>query len=691
MKRFVLASFGAIAFALCGTLPAEEMLFWNQPFVTQFGGAASYKAGLSVDTEIADDFECAGVVTRLYVEGSSCSSCTLPNLLGAHVRFYAWTPTGPGALLSHEFLSSTSPGFHVGQYGTLDLKLSQPFVPTGKAFVGVQLEFTSFGYWSWNYDWSNLTFSSPSVWGLTAYQRSTSSAQNWVPGVQWVSSSVQAHMHFTLYGATGSPPDLGNDACGAWAGVSAPDPVGSTHTVMRNVDMLSEVDAWAVGEAYDVLPGQTTPVAMHWDGTAWMLVPTPIPSPGVGSANCGLDAVKMIAPNDVWAGGWQYKQDAAGYVGPHLFVIHWDGSQWTEVPTPMPATQGLQGGSGEFIHGIDAAAPNDIWFVGEWMEALQGIRPALAMHWDGSNFTRFDTPLMHAKGDSLEAVAVIAPNDVWAVGGCKTSASGPNAYILHWDGSSWTLQTTATPGILSRLRDVKAIASNDVWACGETFVNNAYRTWFIHYDGSNWTEFMSPTGGAGLYAVASNDVYSVGGSVAHWDGSQWSTIVSTFGDALGVSMADVAGDGGCGIMAVGREIIAGDIMSYAVRVLPNLWADQGGGVGGLTGTPVLSGQGAPYAGQNVIIALTQARASTPATLLVGASAFPLPFYGGTLFPVPQIVLAGLPTDSAGNLLLWTAWPAGVPSGLQLYLQYWLPDPTAPYGIQGSNALFVQTP
>lgn len=691
MKRIVLATFGAIAFALCGALHAEELLFWNQPFVTQFGGGTSYKSGLSIDTEIADDFECAGVVTRLYVDGSSCSSCTVPNMLGVHVRFYAWTPTGPGALLSHEFLASSSPGFHVGQYGTLDLKLSQPFVPNGKVFVGVQMEFTGLANWSWNYDWSNLTLSSPSVWGSSAYQRSASTGQNWVAGVQWVSSHVQAHMHFTVYGATGSPPDLGSDTCGSWAGVPAPDPAGSTHTVMRNVDLLSEVDAWAVGEAYDVLPGQTTPVAMHWDGTAWTLVPTPIPSPGPASANCGLDAVKMIASNDVWAGGWQYKQDAAGYVGPHLFVIHWDGSQWTEVPTPMPATLGTQGGSGEFIHGIDAAGPNDVWFVGEWMEALQNKRPALAMHWDGSNFTMFDTPLMHPKGDSLEAVAVIASNDVWAVGGGKTSASGANAYILHWDGSSWTLQTTATPGILSRLRDVKAITSTDIWACGETFVNNTYRTWFIHYDGSSWTEFMSPTGGAGLYAVASNDVYSVGGSVAHWDGAQWSTIVSTFGDALGVSMADVAGDGGCGIMAVGREVIAGDIMSYAVRVLPNLWADQGGGIGGSTGTPVLSGQGAPYAGQNVIVALTQARPSAPATLLIGAAAFPQPFYGGMLFPVPQIVLPGLPTDSAGNLLLWTAWPAGVPSGLGLYLQYWLPDPTAPFGVQGSNALFVQTP
>lgn len=690
MNRLVRIAWCATAFAWCTALGAEELLYWNKPFVTQFGGAESYKAGTSADTEIADDFECAGLVTRIYVESSACYSCTLPNLLGAHVRFYAWSPNGPGALLSHEFVAATSPGFHVGQYGTLDLRLSQPYFPVGKTFVGVQMEFTSPGYWSWNYDWSNLTMSSPSVWGLSAYSRNNKAGQGWVAGVPWVGPPVQAHMHFTLYGSTGSPPDLGNDPCGVWSGVDVPDPVGSTHTVLRNVDALNQVDAWAVGEA-SVVVGQTIPVAMHWDGTEWSQVATPIPSPGPGIVNCGLDAVKMIASNDVWAGGWQYKQDAAGYVGAHLFVIHWDGSQWTEVSTPMPGTQGLQGGSGEFIHGIDAAGPTDVWFVGEWVEALQGTRPALALHWNGSNFTRYVPPLMHVNGDSLEAVVVIAPDDVWAVGGPKLSGSGPNAYIVHWDGSSWNLETTSTPGMFSRLRDVKALSSGDLWACGETFVNNTYRSWFLHGDGANWTEVQSPGGGGGLYAVASNDVYSVGSGVVHWDGSQWSTVVSSFGDALGVSLADVAGDGGCGMIAVGREIIAGDVLSYAAHVVPNLWADQGGGVGGVTGVPVLSGQGAPFAGQNVIVSLTHARPSTPATLILGASASPLPLYGGMLFPVPQIVIPGLPTDSAGNLMLWTQWPTGVPSGLDLYMQYWLPDPTAPFGVQGSNAIYLQTP
>lgn len=685
------ARVSAFAIALSSAGTAHELLFHNQPFVNQFGAAESFKAGGAFDTEIADDFETTGLVTRLYVESNQCYSCTNPNLLGVHVRFYAWTQNGPGALLSHEFVSSTSPGFHVGEYGTLDLGLGQPFAPNGKVFVGVQMEFASPGGWYWSYDWSNSTMSSPQVWGATAYQRSPSTGQTWVAGVKWVSSNVQAHMHFSVYGTTGAPPDLGSDVCGTWAGVPTPDPANSHHTILRDVDMIHEADVWAVGESYGALPGQTTPIAMHFDGTQWSMVPTPIPAPSAGGANCGLDAVKIISTNDVWAGGWQYKQDAAGYVGPHLFVIHWDGSQWTEVPTPMPATLGTQGGSGEFVHGIDAAGPNDVWFAGEWMEALQSKRPALAMHWDGSSFTLTDVPLMHSQGDRLSAIHVIATNDIWAVGGSKTSASGPKAYIVHWDGSSWSLSDEPTPGMLSKLKDVKAIASNDIWACGEAFVGGNYVPWFIHYDGSSWTQVQSPGGSAGLYAVASNDVYSVGGNVVHWDGTQWSTVVSAFGDSLGVSLADVAGDGGCGIFAVGREDVAGDLMTYGTRVLPNLWTSQGGEVGGAGGTPLLVGEGAPYGGQQVIVSLTHAPALVPTVLMIGASAAPQPFYGGWLYPVPQIVIAGLPTDASGRLILWTTWPAGVPAGLDLYLQYWMPDASAPFGVAGSNAIYLQTP
>ena len=57
--------------------------------------------------------------------------------------------------------------------------------------------------------------------------------------------------------------------------------------------ILAANDAWAVGHVND----QT--LTIHWNGTAWSIIPSP--NPGISFNN--LAAVAAIAPNDVWAVG----------------------------------------------------------------------------------------------------------------------------------------------------------------------------------------------------------------------------------------------------------------------------------------------------------------------------------------------------------------------------------------------------
>jgi hypothetical protein len=63
----------------------------------------------------------------------------------------------------------------------------------------------------------------------------------------------------------------------------------------------------------------------------------------------------------------------------------------------------------------------------------------------------------------------------------------------------------------------------------------------------------------------------------------------------------------------------------------------------------------------------------------------LPLLGGTLVPSPQ---ASLPfvTDAAGAAALTGfVWPAPA-SGVQLFAQAWILDPTAAQGVAASNAI-----
>ena len=59
-----------------------------------------------------------------------------------------------------------------------------------------------------------------------------------------------------------------------------------------SVSAVATDDVWAVG-----LRGLGT-LAIHWDGTAWTIVPTPTPE---GIAD--LAAVVALATDDVWAVG----------------------------------------------------------------------------------------------------------------------------------------------------------------------------------------------------------------------------------------------------------------------------------------------------------------------------------------------------------------------------------------------------
>lgn len=140
--------------------------------------------------------------------------------------------------------------------------------------------------------------------------------------------------------------------------------------------------------------------------------------------------------------------------------------------------------------------------------------------------------------------------------------------------------------------------------------------------------------------------------------------------------------------AVGIEVNFDDVRldSFAAAT----WTDLGHAKPGGSGTPSLAGSGPMIVGSMNQLALTQAAPSSIAHLIFGVSALHAPFFGGTLVPSPQIVVA-LPTPPTGALVLPFVWPPGLPPATALYFQYWIVDPTAPGGLSASNALTAVAP
>ncbi|MEO7997574.1 MAG: hypothetical protein ABI852_09020, partial [Gemmatimonadaceae bacterium] len=72
-------------------------------------------------------------------------------------------------------------------------------------------------------------------------------------------------------------------------------------------------------------------------------------------------------------------------------------------------------------------------------------------------------------------------------------------------------------------------------------------------------------------------------------------------------------------------------------------------------------------------------ATVTATLVFGLSQLNAPFKGGALVPQPFLLIP-LTTNASGAANLPFVFPAGVPTGIQLYFQFWVQDPGASFGL-----------
>ncbi len=638
------------------------------------------------NVEAADDFDVFGSIERIFVGTTVCFPCPYPDVVGAWVRFYEWDAGNPGVLQHEQFISLPSSISSLG----VDLILNEPFLATGRHFLSVQLVSTNTHGWTW------VEADDPPQMSSVRFRDNLAGGE-WGPylvnGAPW-----NVDVSFDLWGKNFTPPPTPQgDPCGEWEALDTPIPAGSNHTILDDIAVIADDDVWAVGrQNVEVSPSQWVirPLVMHWDGSAWSQVSTPVGTT-LPFGGAWLEAIGVVAPDDLWVCGLRELVGPGGFVGYDVFIMNWDGSSW-EVQDVFVNLPGIQTSN---TIGIEIIAADDIWFLGNG--ASQGCNPALALHYDGSNFTIESTPCPPACGSgglggyALEAASAIASDDVWAVGGGTGFAHSICSYVIHWNGSSWSLVPSPEPGITRRLYDVAAIAPDDVWAVGEFFDSLGYHSYAIHWDGSSWTTETLVTGGRDLHVFAPDDIYAVGGGVMHWDGTEW-TFVEDFGQGAGlkdgVSLQGVDAIDECRLYVAGREFSFEEIVPFTARQSGGgPWVAVGAGLAGAAGVPSLEGAGELEAGSLATLALNGAAASASTALVIGASELSATFKGGVLVPTPDVLIFGLATDAAGQLTLQAAWPAGLPGRTQVFFQEWIVDAAAVHGWSSSNGLRATTP
>src|SRR5207248_4277012 len=118
----------------------------------------------------------------------------------------------------------------------------------------------------------------------------------------------------------------------SWRIVSSPN-MGSDNNTLTALSTVSANDVWATG-TFNIKGTQISNALIeHWNGSQWNIVPSPNP----GTRSYFLKAVSAVSTNNVWTVGFTSNNKSGA--SQKTLIEHWDGSQWTIVPSPNTGTQ----------------------------------------------------------------------------------------------------------------------------------------------------------------------------------------------------------------------------------------------------------------------------------------------------------------------------------------------------------------
>ena len=138
-------------------------------------------------------------------------------------------------------------------------------------------------------------------------------------------------------------------------------------------------------------------------------------------------------------------------------------------------------------------------------------------------------------GRQLLTGGAIASSDAWAVGDYSTGSLDTAAMIVHWNGTSWSQETSPEPGPTTTiLSKVTATSASSAWAVGYHGDGLTWRPLVLHWDGKSWTQATSPDPGGLAADDMLNDVAATsatvgsgsGALILHWDGTRWTHVPS---------------------------------------------------------------------------------------------------------------------------------------------------------------------
>jgi hypothetical protein len=206
---------------------------------------------------------------------------------------------------------------------------------------------------------------------------------------------------------------------------------------------------------------------------------SPAPAPAAFTLNGDIAAMTATSDNDVWAVGCRLGNGGLRNTCTKTLIVHFNGRTWAQVPSPSP-------GAAAGLTAVSAGPVGSAWAVGDTQATTNGNSMPLILHWNGRTWTQVSSPpgaVSTADSVSIvDGVAVASAGNAWAIGCVPNKSSTACAFsMVHWNGTNWT--RVQTPGVLSYV-DAYALSATDAVAI-------AYRKdgkiVLLHWNGTTWS------------------------------------------------------------------------------------------------------------------------------------------------------------------------------------------------------------
>jgi hypothetical protein len=247
-----------------------------------------------------------------------------------------------------------------------------------------------------------------------------------------------------------------------WTMVATPTIHGATSTALIDVSCPAADFCVAVGSAQFAVPPSPGLLAETWNGTSWIATVLPTPAGGTEPA---LAAVSCRAQGECVAVG-SFIDDRTDTYRP--LAERLDGSAWTVVPTPVPPHGGGATGNSEFTDlDCSTAAQCEVVGIVGYNDTLQDV---FAYGLRGSTWT-YQSQLNPGPdpGNTDNAVSCSSGGACTSVG--SVSIVGEFALVEYWNGSAWVRQVTPAPVHRpdDTLSDVSCDGGTSCVAVGESY------------------------------------------------------------------------------------------------------------------------------------------------------------------------------------------------------------------------------